>query len=151
MVVFVGDETMAEAEAAAAGAKSVRFTEVEIRAAQATTSRHKPLDASASAPDGIVFVANDASSSPSLSALAPLVGENTVLASVGARAIASEAASRGGIVVSTNDGDAGKLGARVAKVAGWVRHALGHEAEAHSHGHTHDHDHHHHHHDKHAH
>jgi len=143
-VVFVGDETMSEAEAAAAGAKSVRFTEVEVRAALATKGGHKLLDAS-SAPDGIVFVANEGSEAASLAALIGLINENTVLASVGSRALAAEVASRGGIVVSIAGGDAAALGARVAKVSGWVRHALGHEADArvHSHAPAHDHGHHH--------
>ena len=135
-VVFIGDEMAAEAEAAAAGAKSVRFTEVEVRAAQATTSRYKPLDGG-SASDGFLFVANEGSAAQSLSVLAGLVNENTVLASAGPRAVATEVASRGGIVVSVAGGDVAALGARVAKVAGWVRHALGHEADSHSHAHTH--------------
>ena len=159
-VVFIGDEMAAEAEAAAAGAKSVRFTEVEVRAAQATTRRYKPLDGG-SASDGFLFVANEGSAAESLSVLAGLVNENTVLASAGPRAMATEVASRGGIVVSVAAGDVAALGARVAKVAGWVRHALGHEADSHAHAHAdahshthapeHDHEHHHHAHDDHKH
>lgn len=147
MVVFIGDDAAAQAESAAAGAKSIRFMEVDVRAAGPSTTRHKSLESAEGSYDGIVFVASDGEPATSLAGVRRFVNENTVLGSIGSRNVAAELASSGGIVVSVGDADASALGARVAKVAGWVRHALGHEAEgagAHSHTHSHAHSHPHH-------
>jgi hypothetical protein len=173
MVLVLGDDSTLSivADAVVAGAKRVRFTEVTTRAAKPDVFRYRQLDADATLGgyDGIVFVAShDASQDVSRDASGdtPAVRElerfagaqvlaNTVLASAGASDSAMRAAlvALGGIVVSAALGSsleehAAAVGERVATVAGWVRHSLGHAAEAHHH-HDDDHrpaDHHHHHH-----
>lgn len=142
------------ADAVAAGAKRVRFTEVTVRAADANVFRYRPLDddADLSSFDGLVVVSSDenmtlAALPTALQRLAGMASAtNTVMAHVGGGArMASHLVELGGIMVSargaTIDETAGAVGERVAKVAGWVRHALGHEAE-HQHGHRHDDGHH---------
>lgn len=154
-------------DAVAAGAKRVRFTEVTVRAADANVFRYRPLDddADLSSFDGLVVVSDEnmtpAALPTALQRLADMgSATNTVMAHVGAGArMASQLLDLGGIMVSargaTIDETAQAVGERVAKVAGWVRHALGHEAE-HQHGHHENghhagHDHHHGHGDAHAH
>jgi hypothetical protein len=152
IVLFYGVESPAStlAEAAADGAGSVRFTEVDLRAGsahEAATDRHyKVLETPDRLRDydGVLFAAPAAGEIPSeleslLDALdrrdandafantvfAVLGGENTVLL--------GRVARLGGIIVSEQRGSddpeerARSTGKRVAKVVGWVRHALGHE------------------------
>lgn len=151
MVLVLGNDgaLSSVADAVVAGAKRVRFTEVTTRALEPDVFRYRRLDAdeTLTSYDGIVFVATDDGSTARL--LGRLTGTkalgNTVLARTGGDAALSVAlVESGGIVVSVPDGSsreqhAGAIGERVAKVAGWVRHALGHEAEHHHH-----HEHHHH-------
>jgi hypothetical protein len=165
MVLFFGDDdSSALADAAASGAKAVRFTEVDVCAASKTSARHKPLGADHRFAnyDGVVLVSTErelvSATSATLSALLDEGPNNSnnansanvssvlnvvigVLASNGA--LLEWAARSGGILVtqpaSPDAADviaeeagvvgAKALGTRVAKVAGWVRHALGHEAE----------------------
>ena len=158
MVLVLGDDVSLSsvADAVVAGAKRVRFTEVTTRATKADVFRHRTLEADASLAsfDGIVFVASNADTAAreiervgGTQSLA-----NTVLSRAGAATGASVNAALvdlGGIVVSTPaaasiTAHASAVGERVAKVAGWVRHSLGHEAEHHHHEHHgHSHDHHH--------
>jgi hypothetical protein len=166
IVLFYGVESPAStlAEAAADGAKSVRFTEVDVRAGSSheptTGRRHKLLDSPDRLReyDGVVLSAPAAGEAPAeldalLSALestepigvfadtvfAVLGGENTTLL--------GRVARLGGIIVTEPmglddpEGRARATGKRVAKVVEWVRHAKSHE---HSHSHAHQHDHHHH-------
>lgn len=139
IVMFVGDEASPEAELVASGAKTVRFTEVDVRAARATATRYRILSAQDGISyDGAVLVSSDASGDASaIELLASCTNEHTVF---GARGDASAAAARsvGAIAVMSRANDPKAEGARVAKVAGWVRHSLGHEAE-HAHGHSHSH------------
>jgi hypothetical protein len=159
VVLYFGAESPAAslADAAADGANGVRFTEVDVRVgeahSQATSGRHRRLESpdSLTGYAGIVIACEAAAEPPAaLDALlgrleqrrgedfANIVfgvagGENTVLAG---RVIAL-----GGIVVGEPRDEADpvvrarQLGARVAKVAGWVSHALGHEAGHHDHHH----------------
>ncbi len=145
IVMFVGDEASAEAEMVAAGAKTVRFTEVDVRAARASATRHRTFTAQDGVTyDGAVLVSSDASGdAAAIELLTSCTNEHTVFGGRG-RASLSAAERVGGIVVMTPASDASAEGARVAKVAGWVRHSLGHEAEhahGHSHGHSHSHEH----------
>jgi hypothetical protein len=136
IVMFVGDEAATEAEAIASAAKTVRFTEVDVRASRTSATRHRVLAAQPGVTyDGAVLVSADASGdAAAIELLASCTHEHTVF---GGRSRASMSAAErvGGIVVMARAGDADDEGARVAKVAGWVRHALGHEAE-HAHGHA---------------
>ena len=158
VLVLGGESSSSVADAVVAvvaGAKRVRFTEVTTRAADAGVSRYRPLedDADVASFDGVVVVAPDESMTPVAlpSAVERLRGTasatNTVIAQVGGGSrTASQLLSLGAIMVSargaTVDETATAVGERVAKVAGWVRHALGHEAE-HAHGHQHADSHHH--------
>jgi hypothetical protein len=147
IVVFTGDEMMATAEAIAKGAKSVRFMEVDIRAADATESRHPSLATVGDVQyDGASIVAGESMRESTVAALVHALERcttpNTVFGSPESVGIEYGIASTlGGIVVALapderSAPDAGEaLGKRIAKVAGWVRHGLGHEAEAHSHHH----------------
>jgi hypothetical protein len=196
LVLFFGDdESSALADSAASGAKAVRFTEVDVRAASSTSARHKPLgdDQRFANYDGVLLVSAERELAPaSIATLSAQLDEgsnashdagnahasnvsNVVIGALGSNGALLEWAARsGGILVtqpaSPNSTDviaadanaaARALGARVAKVAGWVRHALGHEAEheaahhadhqaehthAHTHDHSHEHSHEHHHH-----
>jgi hypothetical protein len=161
MVLFFGDEDSASVDAASAGARSVRFTEVEVRAGSATTTRHKPFDAERGFADvdGVLLVAGrnalDAEADRQLTkAFAQPTTANLVIGVVGIAgvigasgadsALVDRATRSGGLLVTSttppsDDAAMEALGARVAKVAGWVRHALGHEAE-HAHGHSHEHE-----------
>jgi hypothetical protein len=161
MVLVLGKDSSLSrvADAVVAGAKGVRFTEVVVRAMEPSVFRYRQLDAETSVRsfDGIVVVAPESEASSDALAVgtgrAPLT--NTVVASASADASLSAAlVATGGIVVSAPKAESAEeyaraIGARVAKVAGWVRHSLGHEAEG-GHGHHHDggehhHGHHHHH------
>jgi hypothetical protein len=151
IVLFFGAESpgVTLAEAAAEGAKGVRFTEVDVRSGgphQATTERrHKRLESAAQLRefDGVIIACPAAGDIPSelnvlldelerasLGALTNTVfgimgGENTPLAGRVMRV--------GGIVVAEPSAAvdpevrAMRLGARVATVVGWVKHALSHE------------------------
>ncbi|HEY4304034.1 MAG TPA: hypothetical protein VGM82_06185 [Gemmatimonadaceae bacterium] len=132
-------------DAVVAGAKQVRFAEVTVRAAQPDVFRYQPLDADAAlgSYDGIVFVASDDGSVDELQRITDTHAlTNTVMSRAGSANAKFSAAlvALGGIVVSADDASA--IGQRVAKVSGWVRHSLGHEAEHHHHD-DHGHDHHH--------
>lgn len=158
MVLVLGkDASLANvADAVVAGAKSVRFTEVMTRAVEPDVFRYRLLDAgeSLSSCDGIVVVASGADSTASASAVLGRLSldrarVDTVLAHVGGvTSLAAELIATGGIVVSStaesSDERAWATGERVARVAGWVRHALGHEHDAkhhdHQHGHAHTHE-----------
>ncbi len=156
IVLFVGDDNLspAVAEAAASGARSVRFTEVDIRSATGSGGYRRlesadalahydavviAAPAGAARPDGLTIL-NELSRAGSM--------ENTVLAVAGGdAALLERVVALGGILVTVHASSddlekARRLGGRAAKVAGWVRHSLGHEAEHHHH-HDHDHDHHH--------
>jgi ABC-type nickel/cobalt efflux system permease component RcnA len=149
MVLVLGNDGALSdvADAVVAGAKRVRFTEVTTRVLEADTVRYRRLDAddALTSYDGIVFVASDdGSAARQLGRIAGAKAlTNTVVARAGGDAALSVAlVDCGGIVVSVPDSSprdhqAAAVGERVAQVAGWVRHALGHEAE-----HHHDHRHH---------
>ena len=165
MVLVLGkDFSLATvADAVVAGAKSVRFTEVTTRAIEPDVFRYRvfDVDASLSSFDGVVVVASDEDSTISVpKALTRLSHHGAVVDTVlgrvgGGTALVADLVATGGIVVSSS-GEATQeraraTGERVAKIAGWVRHALGHEAgEEHAqHHHDREHDHHHdHHHDQ---
>lgn len=166
-VLFFGDErATAVLDAVVAGAKSVRFTEVEVRAAtgSGTPAKYKRIDPAHpwGEADGVVFVADGASDSgqdlaPVIDRLAQAPAVCDLVLGVAADApVVDRVARTGGIIIANRSSEAGPdsldearaLGVRVAKVAAWVRHGLGHEAE-HEHGH-HDHGHHDHHHHDHA-
>lgn len=143
MVTFVGDEAASQAERVADAAKAVRFMEVDVRAAGATATRHRVLEEETIATyDGVVVIGTggDAEGERGLmSLLQARVTENTVIGAVGGDALRAQASALGGIFIGGGNADAAVVGKRVAKVAGWVRHGLGHEKEAHSHsrGHSH--------------
>lgn len=152
LVVFLGDDASVAAEAAAAGAKSVRFTEVDVRSLLETHTKHRRLTSGGDVEyDGVVLAATREAETTAqaeiVRALEHRTTENTVFASIDSVGMAAGlAAVLGGIVVWTKpdlpgDQAATALGARVAKVAGWVRHGLGHEAESHTHSHGHHHHH----------
>src|SRR3954470_2839507 len=166
MVLVLGnDATLSSvADAVVVGAKRVRFTEVSVRALHGDAARYRGLGSheSLSSYDGVVFVAGD-DESAALEIGRVSGGKaltNTVVARAGGDAALSVAiVESGGIVVSVPkdsscEAHATALGERVAKVAGWVRHSLGHEAEhqhdshhhqdhgrGHDDGHEHGHDH----------
>jgi hypothetical protein len=151
IVLFFGAESPAVtlAETATEGAKVVRFTEVDLRsggAHQATTERpHKRLESPAQIRDfdGVIIACQAAGDIPSdLSMLldelegSPLGAlTNTVFGIIGGEntPLAGRVMRLGGILVAEPPGAtdpevrAARLGARVATVAGWVRHALSHE------------------------
>jgi hypothetical protein len=140
------DSTAASiAAAAAAGASEIRFTEVDVRAVGGTSGRETLESASQLAAYDGVLLALSGSELPSevAAAVAELASAgqlpNMVLGVTGTGAKALESTARvGGIIVAEPGGAdaadrARRLGARVAKVVGWVRHALSHEAEHHHH------------------
>jgi hypothetical protein len=166
IVLFYGVESPAStlAEAAAEGAKRVRFAEVDVCAGsshEATSGRrHKLLTAAQQLRDydGVIIVAPSAGDIPSEldAVLTELehthpVGAfaNTVFAVVGGdnTTLLGRVSRLGGIIVSEprglDDPDvrARGTGTRAAKVVEWVRHALSHEHGAHEHGHEHHHGH----------
>lgn len=143
------------ADALAKGARSVRFAEVDVRRLEragealkehqgAPAAKHRALDSieTLTEYDAVVL----APGGEGEQAFAEALGRSGPLADVvGAVAGTSPALlaamGRLGMVLLTGD-DPESLGRRAAKVAGWVRHAKGHEAEGDHHGH------HHHHHDR---
>jgi hypothetical protein len=145
-----GDQRAAElAQLAAEGAKNIRFTEVDLRVVGIETvsggTKRKQLESSESVIqyDGVVVVGSDREPSAAISALlaAHPRGEfvDRVFAAVSNADPSQRLSALGGILVGMPAGStdleatARKTGERVAKVAEWVRHALGHE-----HGHSHD-------------
>ncbi|MEO6879238.1 MAG: hypothetical protein ABI205_12210 [Gemmatimonadaceae bacterium] len=147
IVLFDADDRAASslAESAATGAREVRFTEVEIRSVgQAGAEKALKAADDLREYDG-VLLAYSGETMPA--AFLPVLGEltsggqlpNAVFGLTGVDANALHVIARtGGIIVSEQAGAdvnerARKLGARMAKVVGWVRHALGHEAEHHKH------------------
>lgn len=161
VIVYFGAESPAAAlaDAAAVGASGVRFTEVDVMVgeehSQPTTKRHRRLESADAlqAYAGIVIACEAAAETPT--ALDALLGElertpnemfsNTVFGVAGGEntVLAGRVTALGGIVVGEPRGQADpeararQLGARVAKVAGWVAHALGHEHGAADHHHHH--------------
>ena len=147
IVLFDGrDEAAAMvAKSAAGGASEVRFAEVDVRAVGGS-DEHKVLAGASQlgSYDGVLLALSD---SELPSEVAALLGElasggqlpNKVFGLTGSCANALQRVARvGGIIVSEPVGAdaterARKLGARMAKVIGWVHHALGHEAEHHHH------------------
>jgi hypothetical protein len=153
------------AENAAAGARGVRFSEVDLRvvgnatadAHQSVGQRQRRLDASDQLRDydGVIVACSASDGSPKeLDRLLEDLGRapanqfvNTVFALIGPEqtTLLARVARLGAIVVSASPGindpeaRATATGARVAKVVGWVRHALGHEQhdQHHHHGHEH--------------
>ena len=138
------------ADLAAEGAKSVRFTEVDIRAvgheASAGTDR-KRLESSEVADqyDGVVIAGSDRDIPAAIEEVLRKAGHShghfvdRVFASVGGgSAITKRVSELGGIAVGVRAGSADadqsatKTGERVAKVVEWVRHSLSHE-HRHSH------------------
>ena len=151
IVLFYGVESPAStlAEAAAEGAKTVRFTEVDVRAGSSheptTGQRHKSLDSAERLIeyDGVVIAAPAAGEIPS--ELEALFNEMERTLAVGAFAntvfsvlegenttILGRVARFGGIIVSETpseddpEGRARAAGKRVAEVVGWVRHSRDH-------------------------
>ena len=159
LVLYFGAESPAAAvaDAAAEGAKTVRFTEVDVRVgeshSQPTPGSHRRLEswrnvvdyaglliaceAAAEIPDALDVLLRDLERTPSSAfentVFAVAGGENTVLA--------GRVSALGGILVGEPRGAsdpeerANRLGARAAKVVGWVAHALGHEHGASGHHH----------------
>jgi len=117
------------ARTVADGAESVRFTEVEVRALDA---RERLADY-----DGVVFVASRTGMDGATGALAGLTDKvGAVVAPDGTDGQSTLVAAmlRAGMIVvgAGTEGEARAIGARVAKVTEWVRHALSHH-----HHHTH--------------
>jgi hypothetical protein len=153
LVLFDSGDQRAErlAELAAEGAKNVRFTEVDVRVVgdgvPADDARRKRLESDDAVDqyDGVVVVGSDREPSAAINAL--LAGRSRsangefvdrVFATVSDADTSQRVSGLGGIVVGMRAGSADlettarKTGERVAKVVGWVRHALSHE-----HHHTH--------------
>lgn len=170
VVLFCGAESPSAALAAAVadGARTIRFTEVEVRALGAhempAGMRAKRLESSDSLTsyDGIVIAGSSAGSVPEelsrlldemehqlgAAAAQPPAGPfvDTVFGVVGGANtdLLARVARLGGIIVGEGVAEdpvarATRVGARVAKVIGWVRHALAHEADAGGNHHEHDH------------
>lgn len=169
IVLFFGADSAAVtlAEAATEGAKGVRFTEVDLRNGgvhEVTTARrHKTLESSTQIRDydGVILACPTTGGIPvelntlldelarsSSNALA-----NTVFGILGGdtTTLPGRIMRLGGLLVGDSADDAEpevralRLGARVATVVGWVRHALSHEHEHHESQHRHgesQHDHH---------
>jgi len=157
IVLFFGAESpgVTLAEAVAEGAKGVRFTEVDVRSGaphQASTEhRYKRLESPAQLRDfdGVVLACPAAGDVPSdLSALLDALERpasagftNTVFGIAGGEntGLPGRVMRLGGILVAEPSGADDpevrgmRLGARVATVVSWVRHALSHEHEHHEH------------------
>ena len=148
------------ADLAAEGAKSVKFTEVDIRVvgddASDGSNRRRLESADVSHYDGVVVAGSDRDISASIEAVLTKAGHShgefvdRVFAAVGeGTTIGRRLAELGGIVVGVRAGPADadqsarKTGERVAKVVEWVRHSLSHEhghgTAHHAHGHHHSH------------
>lgn len=143
------DDVAALALAAAHAASHVRFMEVDVRS---THDRDGMQTAAADDMlimyDGILVAADATLSASATALLRRRAGSqpttNAVFAVLGGLGALSEVATLGGILATATG--AGKpqaeaLGAKVAKVTGWVRHALGHEGEDAGHSHATDHHH----------
>ena len=149
LVVFDSEDERAErlAQSAAEGARRVRFTEVDVRvvgdessAGDATRRRLEPTS-DVDQYDGVIVVGSDRGISAPIDALLSRVEQSAkgdfvdrVFAVVGGGSSTAQRLSAvGGIVVSVRGGvfdvetAARQIGERVAKVAGWVRHALSHQ------------------------
>lgn len=159
LVLYFGAESPAAAlaDAAAEGAKSVRFTEVDVRVGEAhsqpTPGRHRRLESSRDVATyaGLVIACEAAAELPDaldafLRDLERTTSEafvNTVFGLAGGEntVLAGRVSALGGILVGEPRGvsdpeeRAKRLGARAAKVVGWVAHALGHEHGAGGHDH----------------
>ena len=157
IVLFFGADsaTIALADGAAEGAQGVRFTELEIRSGSAEQStisrRHRQLESASRIRefDGVILACPSDGGIPA--DLGTLFDElerssqpvtNTVFGIVGGEStlMASRILRIGGILVGVpphgSDAAPGSgLGARVATVAAWVRHALSHEHQHESHTH----------------
>lgn len=144
LVAGDGDSSKSLAESVRDGAAAVRFTEVDVRAAESREA------ADLRDYDAIVVVGSGRDVSPALATLIELgaLGDanaftNTVLASAGFDdgVMLDRLARLGGIIVAERaselapDARAKLVGTRVAKVAEWVRHALSHEHARHQHAH----------------
>lgn len=159
IVLFYGVESPAStlAEAAADGAKSIRFTEIDVRAGSSheptTGRRYRLLDSPDRVRDydGVVLSAPAAGEVPAeldallvaLESAEPIgVFADTVFAVLGGEntTLLGRVARLGGIIVAEPmglddpEGRARATGRRVAKVIEWIRHARSHE---HSHAHAH--------------
>lgn len=121
------------ARTVADGAESVRFTEVEVRALDA---RERLADY-----DGVVFVASGAGMAAAAESLAGQLTDKVgaVVAPDGTDAQPALVAAmlRAGMIVvgAGTEDEARTLGARVAKVTEWVRHARSHHHQHHTHSH----------------
>jgi hypothetical protein len=162
MVLVFGDEDASSSiiDAVIAGANSVRFTEAEVRRApvpdDAVSSRRASLASAADLAnaDGVVLVVVGDASASDVRALLHDAAHASSLEHVvfavapDAPATVAALAATSAIIVTDAAGGtpaerATRLGRRVARLSGWVRHGLGHEAE-HEHGHGgHAHSHHH--------
>lgn len=149
LVVFSSADSYAAriADAVAEGANDVRFTEVDVRAiadANASVNGRRRLESLAAVHeyDGVVLAGPGPESSGHelgglLEWLASDTGmPNSVFALAGgenAEMLSALARTAGIIVSQPRAADAveaaRRLGSRVAKVIGWIRHALAHEAE----------------------
>jgi hypothetical protein len=151
MVVFFGAESPAVslAEAAADGARAVRFTEVDLRAGpghnETTQHAHRRLESPGALHgyDGIVIACPALGEIPDalsrlfddLETTGGATFKDTVFGVTGGErtTLLGRVSRLGGIMIGEPQGAADpearaeQLGARVAKVAGWVRHALSHE------------------------
>jgi hypothetical protein len=153
IILFFGAESsvLTLAAAAADGARGVRFTEVELRSGAldqgSSEGRHKRLESATEVRefDGVILVRPATGDIPSemialldeLELSSPGALTNTVIGIPGGEdtSLAGRVVRLGAILVSESPGPAApearaaRLGARVATVAGWVRHALNHEEE----------------------
>jgi hypothetical protein len=142
IVLFHGEERAAGAlaEHAAAGARSIRFTEVDVRALGPSAGERKVIESTEQLRDydGVLLVNADGSPSSSVRTLMAEMASadqlpNMVFGVIGGGSVALDAVAKvGGIIVSELRGAnanerAERLGARMAKVIGWVRHVLKHE------------------------
>ena len=156
LVLFAESSAAPLAERAAAGAKTIRFTEVDVRSVglyEATTgTHHKSLESAHAAEhyDGVIITVSDGATPATIETLldawdraAPDAFANTVFATTGSDHgdLLLRVAQLGGIVVTAPRGEmpreerAGLVGQRTAKVVEWVRHALSHEHGHHHHAH----------------
>jgi len=156
LVLFSSADSYAAnmADVVADGAKRVRFTEVDVRAVvdggsgASDRRRLESFDALRDY-DGVVLVGpGPESSGHELGALLDALDDGEPMTNVVFGVAGDENADMltalaraGGLIAAQPRGSSAEerargLGARVAKVIGWVRHALGHESE-HAQGHHH--------------
>jgi hypothetical protein len=156
LIVFYGTEeaTATLAKAVESGARNVRFMETRVVASERIDAEDGPQLLTEH--DAVVFVASPGGL-PQLEAFVARTRQghsyawlgNVVVGALGAGDLESGAVvvpvvELGGLLVSpayrgTSDlGRAEAYGERVAKVAGWIRHALSHEhGREHGNGHAH--------------